>query len=260
MKDIESRMTAAMCVVNMVLKYWYVIYTGCTMLTYFKQGLRLATLLMVFMPQFIYADDLEQSYRAWLAVTHHGTFHQSKFDYFVEAHARFGTVTQVFNQGVGRVGVGYQGNYNLSYWLGGDLVPLYKDFTGNFRMRYRLWEQIFWLHANNNQLTFAMRDRLEQSLEQSEQGLLLRFRHKMILSCPNCFSERFIPMLADELFFFVNHPDWVTNKLLDQNRLFVGVIITLKSHKLLRVGYQNQLRFRDPADRMSHILLVSLQI
>lgn len=224
-----------------------------------QKGILLLTLLV---PTFTFstglANDLQQKAKLWTAIPWEGPLSQDqKFRYYVEPQLRFISRSESFDQGVLHLGLGMQSQPHLSLWLGGTYSDTHHVDKPDSK-QYRLWQQIEWEALNCTILEINTRTRLEERFEKHEAGTSLRLRQKVELNFP-LVQKQLAWVLSDELFFNVNHPSWVNNQVIDQNRAFIGISFPVSQNTHLKTGYLNQYMLRNP-DQMNHVLNFSLEV
>ena len=125
---------------------------------------------------------------------------------------------------------------------------------------YRAWQQIIWeLFDKNPIILFQTRTRLEEHKREGQPELLLRGRERWRVAFPERLGK-LTPVLYDEIFVNFNHPAWVNQGFIDQNRVFIGVDTPVWKNSFWEMGYINQYLFTTPVNRMVHILSISLMI
>ncbi|GAG77321.1 unnamed protein product [marine sediment metagenome] len=144
--------------------------------------------------------------------------------------------------------------------MGYDFVPFSTRSTGDIEFENRPWQQLLWQILGTQNATIVLRTRLEQRFRSLENSTALRLRQNIKLTLPKAIANKLTPILFDEMFFNLNHPEWVNKNDINQNRLFMGIQIPIKKNNFLQVGYLNQYEFRSPNNRMSHVFMLSLII
>ncbi len=126
---------------------------------------------------------------------------------------------------------------------------------------YRPWEQLIWeLFDKNPVMLFQTRTRLEQLKRDDQPEWLWRVRERWRVAFPERFPQQLTPVIYDEVFFNINQPSWVTTRIIDQNRAFVGIDTKRWKNTFVEVGYINQYIFSEPTNRIAHIFSISLMI
>ena len=175
---------------------------------------------------------------------------------YFNSQARYNFTESEYQTTQSEAGIGYKTSDNLSLWLG--YTWLLEN--ANATQQHRIWQQAFWNILQNNQVYFISRTRLEERKDVHEPQPSVRLRQRLQLSFPNKILDKFTPIIYDELFVNMNNPPWVNNQLINQNRIFLGIGITLWKKIELQVGYLNQSEPREPENRMNHIIYANLYI
>lgn len=154
-----------------------------------------------------------------------------------------------------QTGVGYQIVPSTIVWFGYQLLTRTQRVPNN--LEHRLWQQMVWVPIDNPCFNFALRSRLEERKREAKSQLSTRFRERLIVRFPSLINKKSVPVLFNEVFLNVNNPKWIsTNKLVDQNRLFVGFDVTLSKTQAIEVGYMNIRRWRNNNNQIDHVLMV----
>lgn len=61
-------------------------------------------------------------------------------------------------------------------------------------------------------------------------------------------------------FFGVKRPNWVTDRIFDQNRIFLGFVFPVNKRVTINTGYLNIFRPRSPQNRVEHILVLAFAV
>lgn len=116
-------------------------------------------------------------------------------------------------------------------------------------------EQILWLqdqydliHRTNRIL--AIRSRFDQRFSQDNSEIAYRLRERLNYTWNNAIADKYSPVVYDEIFLNLNHPSWVSNKTLSQNRAFAGILLPINLKSAFLVGYLNRADY-DP-DEANH--------
>ncbi len=152
-------------------------------------------------------------------------------------------------------GVGYQYFPSLSLWIG-------YQWDSNHRImgtkqQYRIWQQFLWQSINNKVIDLSWRTRFEQIKRTAQSQWSAKLRERGELKFLKIAGNHLIPVIYDEIFVNSNHPSWVNNQLVDQNRVFAGFDIPASKNSHLQIGYLNQYRWAAPENILTHILLIS---
>ncbi len=152
---------------------------------------------------------------------------------------------------------GYRFTPLISAWSGFTWIS---PNNGNPQI-YRPWQQLIWeLFDKNPIILFQTRTRLEELKQEGQPVWLLRVRERWRIAFPEKLPHKLTPVIYDEVFFNINQPSWVSTKIIDQNRFFVGIDTPPLKKTFIEIGYINQYIFTVPINHMAHILSVSLMI
>ncbi|HRE32881.1 MAG TPA: DUF2490 domain-containing protein, partial [Candidatus Berkiella sp.] len=98
------------------------------------------------------------------------------------------------------------------------------------------------------------RTRLEQRKQEATPQWASRLRERLTVIIP---VDPISIIVSDELFFNLNHPLWVSDCSLSQNRGFIGLGIPMAKQTSIEIGYLNQYQF-NKTDSMSNIINIGL--
>lgn len=204
--------------------------------------------------------ETQQNAKHWDGVFITGPLSEDqKLQYYMDGQLRFIKRSDIFDQTIGNLGIGYQSKADLSLWLGGTWV-LTNDPIEGPEHEYRVWQQANWRALTQPRFTLDTRTRFEQRKDEDAEEWALRLRHKETMTVPISRFKGYSLVLADEIFFNINHPQWINNnQIIDQNRASIGIAIPASKKNTLEVGYLNQYLIRDP-NQMYHILYINLRI
>lgn len=159
-----------------------------------------------------------------------------------------------FDEVYGSIGIGNQVNDEWLLFL----VNTFSVLESGPQITYddKLYEEANWrkTFANNN--VMAIRSRLEERVRFSASGMNLRLRERLMLRFPISWWPDHAYVFYDEVFFNLTRPDWVSNRVFEQNRFFVGIGVVVSKKLTVDIGYLNKLNFGSP-DQMTNILLIS---
>jgi len=201
---------------------------------------------------------MDQRAALWADIDVRGYFKNSeKWKYFFQHQTRIDTDTQVFETAFIRGAIEYLIKPTMSVWLGYDFRGLMNNTNNRLEYEQRVWEQFLIFVINTDNLILALRSRFEQRDDLNERGTALQWRQMISIKLRKKIRNRITPIIFDEMFFNLNHPVWVSNDTLSQNRVFIGIIIPNKRKTLTcSIGYINQLILTQPRNIMSHNLFI----
>lgn len=203
-----------------------------------------------------YADPLLQKAKLWTAIDFKGSLTEN-IQYYLEPQLRLISRSPCFDEANMYVGLGYPATPKVTLWLGNMFITSHKVDNGNTQ-QYRIWEQISWDVLGNDFIQIDSRTRLEQRKQEHQASWALRVRERVSLSFPLNRSGYFF-VLYDEIFLNANHPSWVSNAFLSQNRAFAGFSIPVGKSTHLETGYLNQYVVGSP-DQLNHVLSFVLRV
>lgn len=119
----------------------------------------------------------------------------------------------------------------------------------------RLWEELGILIYAHNGLNIQERTRLEHRQFEHKGELATGVRQLIKVTYPLNGNVKL--SISDELYFNLNTTSRLSSGF-DQNRLFVGVLSPVTSNITLEVGYLNQYVNGLTADRVNHVLALSM--
>lgn len=183
----------------------------------------------------------------------------SPWRWYMEVQGRYRDGLSDFDQLILRPAVGYDITNRSSLWAGYGYTPGYPE-TGGVFTENRAWQQYLW---NGPALggVVQSRTRVEQRSIEGNDALSWRFRQFGRITKPVSPRAGLAVVVWNELFVHVNDTSR-TPAGVDQNRLFVGVGISLAPSARLEVGYVNQAIRGGPAaaHRMNHAVLGFLNL
>lgn len=201
------------------------------------------------------ADHAVQKGKLWTAIDFKGSLGE-KIQYYVEPQLRFISNNQCFNEANLYVGLGYSTSPKITLWLGNMFNTTHKQNESNTQ-QYRIWEQVSWDIFGSHIIRIDSRTRLEQRKQEHQGSWSFRLREKIELDFP--LKNDYLFILYDEIFLNVNHPSWVNNEFVNQNRAFAGFSIPLTKLIRFETGYLNQFVINKP-DQLNHVLNCTLRV
>lgn len=209
----------------------------------------------------IHAKQFNQDFMAWTNFRWQ-YFSQSGFDMAVNSSFRFINQDPGFNQNVTSAGLGYSLNPNLALWAGYGFIPSQPVGSSQFSIEQRSWQMVDWAPINSEHFALDWRSTLEQRYLRDNPGTAWRLRQFIQIDWVpfiNFVPIAFTPVISDEMFFDLNHPQWVSSSTFSQNRFFIGISVPLKKQVVVfQLGYMNQYIIADNANSMRHIFRIGL--
>lgn len=203
---------------------------------------------------------LDNTFRVWLQYQYAG-----RFEFNPDIKREFETQVRMSRLGKNeldmlllRGGVGYEVMPAVNVLGGYEWNMAYRTADNNDIVSHEnmLYEQVSWSFSP----TLNFRTRLEQREKSNQDTWNVRVRFKAISIAQTPLFANFQPMISDEVFILLNHPDWVTENTFDQNRLFLGFQVRMTPSLWWQLGYINQYiqRNHNTGSSMNHIASVSL--
>lgn len=158
-------------------------------------------------------------------------------------------------------GLGYRMWQNDSIWMGYRWTGL--NPNNGFFQENQLFQQIISLRKMNDARRFIIRSRLEEIERGGQRQIALRFRERVGLEINYPFFTYALPFIYDEVFFQLNKTNYTSNKLITQNRLFLGFNTYIAKNSWWEIGYMNQFEMGTPLNnenQMNHVLSLNYNI
>lgn len=193
-------------------------------------------------------------YKFWLPAVITGSLAGSeRFSYYLEPQLRLIDDPYVFNQFQSLVGLGYKINSRLYFYFGPGWV-LTKVPQGVVMNEIRWWQQLNDSFVNTKIFNIQNRTRLEERINTQFPNVAYRVRERIWVRISFPWSGPYSFSCYDELFFNLNHPDWVSQYFFEQNRAFIGVSRRFSDSFRFDIGYLNQY-FRTINSYDDHVFL-----
>lgn len=203
--------------------------------------------------------EIQQYGKLWSGIFLTGPLSSNQvIQYYLDSQLRLSSRSETFDQAVTNAALGYQYSSKFTLWLGGSWVTT-NDPIEDVNHEYRIWQQVTGQGFSIKAFDVSTRTRLEERKDTDEPQLALRLRQKITLTkLLKSFKNNSL-VGAEEIFFNLNNPEWITNKVVDQNRISLGIAMPLSKQTVVEWGYINQLLFRNP-NEMYHGLYINLRI
>lgn len=181
--------------------------------------------------------------------------------YTLDFESRFAIPRDQYHQILLGGGMGYQNTPCTSYWLGYTFASTRGSEITGIDRKNRLWQQLVYDAAHSDRYNLVLRTRLDESTQNTSQGVGVRIREKVHFKFPLANCKRITPEVFDEIFLNLTHPSWLDDSnLIDQNRFFAGVLIAASSRVSFDVGYLNQYQVRNNGNENNNALNVAMNI
>lgn len=208
-------------------------------------------LFLLLSPGLVFASSTRQRTGSWWNA--YFIKDNNKWIYSLQLETRFIFDNNILRRVLLRPSIGYKINKNLSLQVGYTSEPSLtseKKFFYNHNIFEGITMQVLPKRLN-------LRLRAEQRWSQLGTGMAHRLRARLQLTLPTHFKKiNFI--ISDEVFFNANHPDWVSNKKLSENRAILGFGYNLSKKTKFRISYMNQINFNSSSNTINHIIIFSL--
>lgn len=209
--------------------------------------------LILFTPQ-LFADRTLNG--NWINITFISD--QTKtFFYYLETEGRFYYNSPTRDEVLMRPALGYTVNRKLSLWLG---YAFFQSLEDSARRRQEIWEQLQFKIINSKPVDIISRTRLEERFHMIEKGTSVSIRQRQTITFNQAINEIVSPIIYDEIFLNLNHPEWVSRKTLSQNRFFLGAQISFNPAIAFIVGYLNRINYNSEDTIKEHLLHTSLVV
>lgn len=209
--------------------------------------------------QYCLANPINQSEKLWLSIKTRDQFAKSQLNYMLYVQTRFDSSSPYFQENIFRGGLGLKKSNKFSLWLGYEIDPKQNLRTRDMSVEQRIWQQTAWETAIAEGIDLKYRSRLEARFESSSNYTAYRLRQRLSFDFKNNYNK-FYPYMYEELFFNLNHPAWVSDRVLSQNRLLLGIKIPRQKQYVIEIGYLNKIQLDRNINRMNHILNLSLKL
>jgi len=181
--------------------------------------------------------------KIWASIVQTGPLSKDRLvKYYLDSRLELRDTHNKFEQAYATVGIGYQTSPNVTFFLA-NMYVVSKRLSGLMQHEYRLWQQANWNMVNAATYNISSRSRLEERWSFEDPGMALRWREQVTLRVPLANWPRHAFVLSDEMFFNINHPEWVSLTVFQQNRLFIGIGTNLSKQTSVDIGYLNQYVF-----------------
>lgn len=205
---------------------------------------------------------LAQHEKLWLGFNSQFTLsNDKKWISFLFSQLRMINKSHPLQTGLIEGGLGYRFFQNDSAWVG----YRWSAFNPNngFFQENQFFQQIISQRRMSDAKRFIIRSRLEEVARGNQSQIAIRFRERVGLEINRSFFIHALPFIYDEVFFQLNKTNYTSNKLITQNRLFLGINAYITKHSWWEIGYINQFEMHTPLtneNQMNHILSVNYNI
>ncbi len=181
--------------------------------------------------------------------------------YVVNPQGRIALAPEALHQLFADIGIGYQYNPFVSYWLGyTQTTNRVTTITGMDKVN-RVWEQLIYDAMQAPRFRMSFRTRLEEATQKTVEGLEVRLRQKIHLLFPIENFKYITPEIWNELFLNVTRHTWIQdNSVVDQNRFFVGILITPSPIFSFDIGYLDQYIVKNGGNANNNVFVFNVNI
>ncbi|MCW5590067.1 MAG: DUF2490 domain-containing protein [Legionellales bacterium] len=206
--------------------------------------------LVLMLPLVLFANSTKQVYGAWWNVDINHNVDNWEYSLQMEARTLFNSAP--FRRAVLRPMIGYKIKPNVSIWLGYTSEPSINannEFFYSHNILEELRSKFFFKYL-------TLRLRSEQRFLDTGNNMAQRLRTRLQVTLP--LSKNRLEFIgSDELFFNLNHPSWVANRTLSENRAILGIQHRISKITKMRFSYMNLLSLGNTRNTMNHIFIVS---
>ena len=196
---------------------------------------------------------LSQDEKLWLGVNSKQTLTEH-WATLIFSQMRLKNQSHPWQVGLLEGGVGYYFIKSQSLWLGYRWSG-HNPYNG-FYQENRLFQQfIDEISLTTSDLIF-LRTRLEEIERGNSSQISIRLRQRLALQMERELIVNVRPFLYDEIFFQLHNTLYTTNKLVSENRIFIGFNLYISHNAWWEIGYINQFQMQTPQDSqniMNHI-------
>lgn len=205
---------------------------------------------------------LTENEKLWLGVNLQQVHGQdNQWLSFLFAQIRLINESHPLQTGLVEGAIGYRMFKQGSIWLG------YRwsghDPSNGFSQENRLFQQVTLEARLEEDHRIISRLRLEEIERSTSNQIALKLRERLALEIGNKILGSTKPYFYDEIFLQLNHTNFTSNKLITENRLFLGFNIYTPKKSWWEVGYINQYQMRTPfntANSMSHVASITYNL
>ncbi len=216
------------------------------------------TKIFLFIIFFISPDcfALTQDEKLWFAINSQQTLSENKkWLSFIYSQFRLVNKSHPWQAGLLEGGVGYRFIDNGTVWLGYRWTG-HNPYDG-FYQENRLFQQLIQQKELTNSDRIISRTRLEETQRSNSSEISLRLRQRVAFELMRATFSKIFPLIYDEIFFQLKNTHYTPNKLISENRIFVGCNIYVRDKKWWEIGYINQFQMRTPErhqNTLNHIV------
>jgi hypothetical protein len=225
-------------------------------------GLRLQRRTLVFFVILLLmrsAFALQTSERLWVgAMVEKPLIPDRQWSYLIFTQLRYINQSQAWQSALLEGALGYYLTPRQSLWFGyrySLLTP-----PDGYRPENRLWQQMTWVAVMNDHNTVILRNRIEETKYAYQSQISVRLRERLLVEWWQHYFGALNPLVYDEVFFQLSKTNYTSSRLINQNRLFLGVNVRASTDHFWEVGYINQYLMRTPQqtqNSMNHIISIT---
>lgn len=151
-------------------------------------------------------------------------------------------------------GLGHHFVKTQSLWIGYRWAG-HNPYNG-FYQENRLFQQFISEMTLTTSDQIISRTRLEEIEHGNSSQISIRLRQRLALQMERELISNVKPFLYDEIFFQLHNTQYTSNKLISENRIFIGFNLFTSHKNWWEIGYINQYEMKTSQDKqntMSHI-------
>jgi len=181
----------------------------------------------------------------------------TKWHYNIEGQLRFKDLANYYELTKVYAGIEYRYKPGLNL-SGGYFWSSHNPLSDSVREN-GLWEEIVAEVIKKDNFVLRNRTRFEQYSRMHQPQWQSRVREKIALYFPNKITNKFVPLVSNEIFVKLNDPEWSNDKAVQENRLFIGTDFQATSTIFWQIGYLQRLQFQTTGNKLSNILYVGIR-
>ncbi len=202
--------------------------------------------------------ELKQRGMLWMGADVNAPFKKkSQWSYDIFNQIRLTNSVRTLEQFIFRPSISYRINNHFSVSTGYDFIPTIPPNTLGFFIEQRTWPQLDIRNKINSFTDLATRTRFEFRFNSKHAGMGIRLRQSLGVTFLNTNKYNISFSVFDEIFLTLKKTQWISDELINQNRIFAGLIIPMSKDVSLNTGYLNIYRPRPNTSFMDHVFVVS---
>jgi hypothetical protein len=195
-----------------------------------------------------------QDEKLWLGVNAKQTLSQH-WATFIFSQIRLKNQPHPLQVGLLEGGVGYHFVKSQSFWVGYRWSG-HNPYNGFYQVN-RLFQQFIYEINPAPSDQIVLRSRLEEIKHGNSSQISVKLRQRVAWQIKKELVVNVRPFLYDEFFFQLHNTQYTSNKLINENRIFIGFNFYSSKKVWWEIGYINQYQLKTPQDNqniMSHVV------